>query len=55
MEGMYGSRLRSRGEEEGGAAEDKGLFTHVTQSERTAKEPGVWCCLIKWVIGCRPC
>lgn len=34
---------------------DKRIFTHGTQSERTAKEPGVWHGLLAWVIGSKPC
>lgn len=41
MEGMEGGRLRCRGGGGGvGAMEDKRLFTHGTQSQRTAREPG---------------
>lgn len=41
-----------------GETEDKRLFTHGTQSERAAKEPGPGTrlhCLLTWVIGSKPC
>lgn len=55
MEGMEGGRLWWRGRGGGGVMEDKKLFTHGTQSQRMAKEPGAWRCLLRWVIGSKPC
>lgn len=55
MEGMEGGSLWWGGGGGGGAMEDKRLFTHGTQSQRTAKDPGACRCLLGWVTCSKPC